>query len=1096
MMRRVSILICAAALMLACTSKKNQKLFEIYQGSELGISFQNTIVTSDTFNAVTFEYIYNGSGVGVGDFNQDGLPDLFFGGNQVSSQLYINQGDLKFKDVTQQANVSTDRWVTGVSVVDINADGLEDIYLSVAGKTNTNRKNILFINQGSKGGMPQFKEMAKSYGLDDDRYSTMAAFFDYDKDGDLDMYLVNNWLESFNRNNLRKVRMNGEAESTDQLYRNNGDGTFSNVSREVGILIEGYGLGVTICDINQDSWPDVYVSNDFMSNDLIWVNQQDGTFKNLAGEYLKHQTHNGMGVDIADFNNDALPDIMEVDMLPPDHKRQKLMTAGQNYDHFHMAIQLGYQPQYMRNTLQLNRGKLPDGGVAFSEIAFMAGVAKTDWSWAPLFADFDNDGWKDIFIGNGYRKDVTNLDFIFFSMKGNPFGTPEARRKKYLSKLAELEEVQTTNYVFRNTGSLAFEDVTKTWGAEFPTYSNGAAYADFDNDGDLDLVTNNIDQEVVFYKNVLNEQREKNNFLQVRPADTKSLNQKIWVYTYGLQQYQELTPYRGFQSSVSGYAHFGLGENSLVDSVIIEWTDGARAKYTDVKPNTVLIFSRADARPYTENIQEKKESYFQKYSPVSYTHIEKSPSDIKVTRTLLHELSRYGPCIAAGDVNADSLDDLFIGGEVGTASRLFIQRPDGTFSSKTIVQDSIREDGAAHFFDADADGDLDLYVASACPSISEEAAVHQLYFNDGKGNFVVSNTLPVIRTSASCVISSDFDKDGDLDLFVGGRITPLQYPLPPRSYILQNKKGTFTDITAQVNPQLENPGMVASAVWADYNNDKKMDLILTGEWMPVRIFKNDTNKFIEVTNEMGLKNTDGWWNCLQAADLNNDGYIDLIAGNTGRNSYFQPTMENPLQLIAKDFDSNGSVDPVITYFNSVEQERFIVHNRMVLIDQIPPMKKRFETFTQYATTPFDKAFRKDELDRAYQVQAFTLASCVLVNNKGTKFEAVELPEIAQLSSINDILTEDINLDGHTDLLLIGNSYSQETLFGRYDASLGTLLLGNSKLQWKNDSPSAPRIPAGGNAKYIRMLRTHHGKAFVVANNNSAIDFFNLKGAKK
>ena len=496
--------------------KEDEKLFAIRKGEALGIDFQNTIITSDTFNALSFEYIYNGGGVGVGDFNNDGLSDLFFGGNQVSSQLYLNEGELEFKNVTVEAGVSTTQWVTGVSIVDINVDGWQDIYLSVGGKTAAeNRRNLLYINQGVENGIPNFKESAMEYGVASDRYSTMAAFVDYDRDGDLDMYLVNNWLESFNRNNLRPKRSNGEAESTDQLFRNDGHNRFMDVSKEAGILIEGYGLGITICDINQDSWPDIYVANDFMSNDLLWINQHNGTFKNQIRDYLKHQTHNGMGVDIADFNNDALADIMVVDMLPPGHVRQKMMTPGQNFDHFHMSEDLGYEPQYMRNTLQLNRGKMPDGQILFSEIAFLSGVAQTDWSWAPLFADFDNDGLKDLFIANGYRKDVTNLDFIFFSMENDPFGTPDARDKKWNEKFKSVPDVKLSNYLYRNNGSLIFEDKTKDWGADHLTFSNGAAYADFDNDGDLDLITNNIDQEVILYENLSDEKRNQNHFLRL-----------------------------------------------------------------------------------------------------------------------------------------------------------------------------------------------------------------------------------------------------------------------------------------------------------------------------------------------------------------------------------------------------------------------------------------------------------------------------------------------------------------------------------------------------------------------------------------------------
>ncbi len=1089
---RTCLLAGTLVFMIACQSEKKKTLFNIRHGAELGIDFQNTIVTNDSLNAVSYEYIYNGSGVGVGDFNKDGLPDLFFGGNQVSSKLYINQGNLKFKDVTQQAGITTDRWVTGVSIVDINMDGLDDIYLCVAGmNSGENRKDLLFINQGLKNGIPVFVESSEAYGLDNESYSTMAAFFDYDKDGDLDMYLVNNWLERYNRNNLRPKRINGEAESTDHLYRNNGNNTFTNVSREAGILIEGYGLGVTICDINQDSWPDVYVSNDFMSNDLIWINQQDGTFENMAGEYLKHQTHNGMGVDIADFNNDALPDILEVDMLPPDHKRQKLMTPGQNYDNFHMAIQLGYQPQYMRNTLQLNRGKFADGRILFSEISFMAGVAKTDWSWAPLFADFDNDGWKDIFIGNGYRKDVTNLDFIFFGFEQSPFGTDEARLKKYWETLEKLDEVQTTNHVYRNSGTLQFEDKTEAWGVKLPTYTNGTVYADFDNDGDLDLVTNNIDQEVIFYENSLNQQEVKNHFIQMVSKESTLLNQKIWVYTNGVTQYQELTPYRGFQSSVGKYLHFGLGQNMQVDSIRIQWPDLTELKFRNVNADTILIFSKSDAKPFQQKVDNENSKLFEKVQLSSYKHTETSSPDIKITRTLLHELSRYGPCLAMGDVNGDKLDDFFVGGEVGSASQLFLQQADGSFRSKSFSSDSTREDGGAFFFDADYDGDLDLYVASASPTSDQTASLHQLFKNDGRGNFSLTNALPEINVSASCIESADYDGDGDLDLFLGGRIKPNEYPLSPRSFVLRNDNGKFVDVTSTLNNELENPGMVSSAVWADVDRDNKPDLILAGEWMPIRIFKNEGLKFKEVTKEFGLENSHGWWNCIKAADLNQDGFIDIVAGNTGLNSYFQPTSEQPVEIVAKDFDKNGSIDPIVTYFNPIDYDRFMVHNRLVVIDQIPSIKKRFETFTKFATTPFAKVFTKEELDGAFKGKVNSLASVVLINKQGKSFTIERLPDLAQVSVINDMLIKDVNHDGNLDLILIGNNYAQETLFGRYDASIGTILLGDGKLHWKNLEARTSGFIVDGDAKYIRSIKTTNGDVFIVTNNNASIDYFHL-----
>lgn len=1070
---------------------KDEKMFSLRKGNEIGIDFKNTIVTNDTFNALSYEYIYNGAGVGTGDFNNDGLTDIFFGGNQVSSRLYLNQGNLKFEDITEQSGVSTESWITGVSIVDINNDGFKDIYLSVGGETTAgHRRNLLFVNQGITDGIPVFLESANEYGLDSDAYSTMAAFLDYDKDGDLDMYLLNNWLETFNRNNLRPKRVNGEAESTDQLFRNNGNHTFTDISREAGILIEGYGLGVTICDINEDSWPDVYVANDFMSNDLLWINQRDGTFKNRIADYLKHQTHNGMGVDIADFNNDALADIIVVDMLPPGHQRQKLMTPGQNYDHFHMSVDLGYEPQYMRNTLQLNRGKMPDGQVLFSEIAFMAGVAETDWSWAPLFADFDNDGFKDIFIANGYRKDVTNLDFIFFAMENDPFGTPEGRKRKWNDEFNSVPDVKLSNYVFRNNGTLIFEDKTKDWGVDLPTFSNGAAYADFDNDGDLDLITNNIDEEVILYENQLNKQGTKNHFLRFGSAEPGSFNQKIWVYTGNTKQYIERTPYRGFQSTVEDFVHFGLGKATVADSVIIQWPDSTQVKLIQVPADTVILFSKRNARPVQPVTGEIPHLQFERKFLADYTHRGDNQSDIKSTRTLLHELSRYGPCLAKGDVNSDNLDDFFVGGEPGTPGGIFIQQPDGAFLRSPVVFGEKEKDGYAVFFDADGDQDTDLYVGKAAPFSLTAAEPHRLYLNDGTGNFTFSpDALPEILTSASCVEATDYDGDGDIDLFIGGRFKTGQYPFSPRSYILKNENGKFTDVTKALNPSLVEPGMVSSAVWVDINQDKKPDLVLAGEWQPVRVFQNDGNVFTEKTEAFGLSHSNGWWNCIKAADLNNDGFVDLVIGNTGKNSYFHPTPEHPVQIVAKDFDNNGSIDPIITYYNPVEQDRFIVHNRLVLIDQIPGVKKRFETFTQYATSPFKKIFSESELDGAFVGSAFKLESAVLINNGGKSFTITDLPDIAQLSAMNDILIDDVNYDGASDIIAVGNMYAQETLFGRYDASIGTILLGDGNLNWKALPARKCGFVVGGDARFIESLRTKDGPVYLITNNHGSLQFF-------
>ncbi len=1091
-MKRFFLLALLLPALWSCKKGSDSALFRVHNGNNLGIDSRNTIVANDTFNALNFEYIYNGSGIGVGDFNNDGREDLFFGGNQVSSELYLNEGNNQFRKITAEAQVRTDRWVTGVTVIDVNRDGLLDIYLSVGGIIEgKQRENLLFINQGIQNGTPVFEEMAESYGLNDDSYSTMAAFFDYDKDGDPDMYLLNNWLEKFNRNNIRPVRVNGEAESTDKLYRNNGDDTFTDVSREAGILIEGYGLGVSVCDINNDSWPDVYVANDFLSSDIFWINQGDGTFRNRIGDFLKHQTHNAMGVDVADFNNDALADIVVVDMLPQGHVRQKLMTPGQNYDHFHMSLDRGYQPQYMRNTLQLNRGQIDDK-VLFSEIAFQAGIAQTDWSWAPLFLDFNNDGWKDIFVANGYRKDVTNIDFVFFGLKNqSPFGTPKARKNITTREFEKLDDVKLPNHFFLNTGTLSFEDKTHEWEADVETFSNGAVYVDLDNDGDMDLVTNNIDQEVILYENLtISKKTSDANFIQLKCLDTASFNQKVFVYANGLKQFQELTPYRGFQSTVTSVVHFGIGSIQKVDSVIIEYPDGGRIRINDVASNSIVNFHKemagsAKTKPEPVN----SALMFAQVDPIRYTHVQRIPSDIKETRTLLHDISRNGPCFASADVNGDNLDDIFIGGEPGVPATLYVQNQDGSFVSKPFTTDSTRNDGGAIFFDADNDGDQDLYLAiGSTPGVSELPS-HKLYINDGHGDFRESAWIPKINTPSVSVAATDFDGDGDLDLFVAGRVMNARYPMPPRSYLLQNNGGVFTDVTESVNKELLSPGMITSAIWADVNNDGKKDLMMAGEWMPLRVFINDGDKLIEKSSAFGLDATCGWWTCLKEVDLNNDGFPEILAGNSGENSFFKPTPEHPVYITAKDFDNNESVDPIISYYNPVEADRFIVHNRLVLIDQIPAMKKRFETFTGYATTPFNKSFTPDELKDAFESGVQILSSVVLMNRNGKEFAIEKLPEIVQISSVNDFHAADMNDDGFTDVIAGGNNFAQETLFGRYDAGMGNILVNNKKGGLTPLNPISAKLVLDKHLTKITSLRTASGTLLVIVNHNGPMQFF-------
>ncbi|HLM19542.1 MAG TPA: VCBS repeat-containing protein, partial [Acidimicrobiia bacterium] len=872
------------ALLCAACDSRSSALFELRAPSASGIRFANTITEDDSvYNVLDFDYLYNGSGVGVADFDGDGRADLYFGGNMVSSRLYLNRGELEFDDVTRAAGVETTKWITGVTVVDINDDGRPDLYLSVAGPDSANRGNLLFVNQGpGSDGVPRFVERASAYGIADVGYNTHAAFFDYDRDGDLDLYVLKNALEAYNRNITRPRKMNGEAASTDRLYRNEGNGTFTDVSRAAGILQEGYGLGVAISDIDRDGWPDVYVANDFLTNDLVWINNRDGTFTNQAARYLKHQSFNAMGVDVADYNNDALVDIVVVDMLPPDNFRRKLMYPGGNYDRFHQGLELGYEPEYVRNTLQLNNGPSPSGTPTFSEIGQLAGVDATDWSWAPLLADLDNDGRKDLFVSNGYRQDVTNLDYVAYLQTASQFGAERDRRARLLEGLRNLPEVKVPNYVFRNEGDLTFRDHTREWGLDgVESYANGAVYADLDGDGDLDLVVNNIDSPASVFVN-RSERLPDRNWLRVAltgPAGNRAgLGAQVTIHAGGVRQFVEQNPIRGYLSSVDPVLHFGLGAAKVVDSAEVRWPDGACQRIGRVEANRLLKLERRDASPCPAPAPTPDTRLFQPPSngaALPYLHVARELPDFKVTPLLPHKLSEGGPGIAIGDVNGDGRDDAYVGADRGQPKAIWLQTATGRFERREIPGAEQRQDMGALLFDADGDGDLDLVVSSGGGFIANDSVTYlaQLYVNDGRGNFTpVDGALAGASTSASSVVAADYDADGDLDLFIGGRVIPGKYPLPPRSYLLRNDTPVggaprFTDVTKTVAPALANVGLVSGALFTDFDQDGRVDLLVAGEWMPLTFFRNVGGRFADVTASTGLGVTQGWWNSLVAGDF-------------------------------------------------------------------------------------------------------------------------------------------------------------------------------------------------------------------------------------
>lgn len=1078
----------AFIVIISCRGK-SETLYEKLTSEQTGIEFANMINYSDTLSVLDFEYLFNGGGVAVGDINNDGLLDIYFTGNMTSSKLYLNRGNWKFDDITEEAGVTTSVWCNGVIMVDINQDGYKDIFIAVAGTRNTpigKRHNLLFINNGNS----TFTESAESYGLEGTGHNIQTTFLDYDNDGDLDVYFLRNAFVEYSRNRARPKSVKGESSTTDQLYRNNGNQTFTDVSEEAGILIEGFGLGVQACDINDDGWSDIYVSNDFITNDLLYINNQDGTYSNQAGKYFKHTTYNAMGSDIADFNNDGLVDVVEVDMLPKDNYRWKVTVMGNTYDEFQNSLRYGYEPQYIRNTLQLN-----NGNGTFSDIGYLAGIEATDWSWSPLFADYDNDGLKDLFITNGYRQDITNLDFIKFSEQASRMGTPEANKKERLDMLAKIPGIKVHKYLYRNNGDLTFTDKSMSWGILSDAYSNGAAYADLDNDGDLDLIANNIDEPASIWRNTKRnvEKKDTSNFLRlgfIGPfSNREGIGTKVYVRSNGNMQYQYFTPFRGFLSSMEPYLHFGLGSIASIDSLEVVWPDGKMQLLQDVNVNQVVMLNYSDAKPSSNKESENKSFLFtsiQEPDAPTYTHRENNFVDFKVQPLLPHMHSRGGPGIAVGDINKDGLEDFFIGGASDQAGALFTQQYNGRFVRNDFVPlDSLADTMGTLFFDADNDGDDDLYVATGGTEQEKQSPfyIDHLYLNDGSGKLSIDRrALPDLKQSGSCVIASDYDHDGDLDLFIGGRIVPGEYPLPADSYILRNdsnEKGCrFQDVTDEIAPALKELGLVTSALWTDVDNDSWRDLLIVGEFMPITFFKNQKGKAFEKIEIPALTHTSGWWNSLTAGDFDQDGDMDYIAGNLGLNSRYKGTTKEPLCINASDYDKNGSIDPIISLY--IDGRRQVAHSWDDLVKQISAMRTRFRTYAPYAEASFDKSFSRVEIESSYERCGEWFESSYLENKGNGDFVIIPLPIQTQFSPIYGVIAGDYDGDGKLDGLLIGNSYATEASTGRYDASIGSYLRGDGNGKFTYVESRKTGFMVDHDAKSLATLITREGSQLILA----------------
>ncbi len=1088
----IAILALSTLLFVSCSQineTKDGRIFTELIPENTGISFGNYLTENDSLNYFTYSYLYMGGGVSTGDINNDGLLDIFFTGNQVSNKLYLNKGNLKFEDITEKSGLSGDnRWYTGATMADVNGDGYLDIYCSVGGKFGP-KENQLYLN--NKDG--SFTEKAQTFGIADNGNSVQGTFFDYDKDGDLDLYVANYPPTKFNapvfvyERNMQQVA----DQKSDHFYRNDGE-QFVDVTDSAGLRSFGLSLSATVGDLNNDSWPDIYVSNDFSSPDFMYINNGDGTFREVIKKATAHTSFYGMGADIADFDDDGFLDIFQVDMDAQSNRRKKTNMASMNPQLFWDVVDAGFQYQYMQNCLQRNSGMFTDGNPYFSNVSRITGTSSTDWSWGPLFADFDNDGLKDLFVSNGTRREINNNDYF------NKLDELDLSKDSLLQVSLNIPSEKIDNFIFRNKGNLEFERANEEWGITYEGFSNGVVYADLDNDGDLEIITNNIDDYASVFEN---KSSEKNNYLTVQfngdNGNTFGLGNRAYVKVDGKTHMQELTLTRGFQSSVAPELYFGLGKSQKIDELKVVWTDGKVQKLQDVAVSQTLILNHSDADLNEKQSKEKNQLFTSVRNDTvfpKFKHEENEYDDFSKQILLPHKMSTFGPAMAVGDLNNDGQDDYFIGGAAGKSGALFFQT-DNSFeqiTSTVFEKDRAAEDMGAIIFDADNDGDNDLYVVSGGYEFSPNSTHLQdrLYLNSGNGIFTkaAKEVLPEMLTSGSKAYASDYNGDGKTDLLVLGRQVPGKYPLPASSYLLKNTSTGDTikfDIDVANQPkEFEQLGMATSAVFTDFNGDERTDFIIVGEWMPIRAFQNNPSGFVEVSNQMGLGNdTTGWWWSIAQGDFDQDGDVDYVVGNNGLNYKYKAKKDETFDIYVSDFDRDNSTDIVLGYYNDGQQ--YPLRGRECSSQQIPGIKQKFQDYQSFSKATLEEVYSKKLLASALHYQVKSFASIYLENRDG-KFVIHELPKAAQTSSINKIIVDDYDNDGLPDLLVAGNLFMSEVETPRNDAGYGLYLKGNGKGRFEHFPANKSGFFVPGDVKDMDVLTVNGTKYILAVKNNDYV----------